>query len=84
MITADIVAIERLALADNYHGPERADAIAAYHRGLRSGELHKSAHMNFMSEVLSPCPDLQLRSMYRSQVLGKTWPSALKSAAEND
>ena len=68
MNDVDKRAIEKLACAETYHGSERGDAVAAYERGLRAGELHKSPHMNFMSEVCAPIPDLSLRSMYRRQV----------------
>ena len=68
MNDVDKRAIEKLACAETYHGRDRGDAVAAYERGLRAGELHKSLHMNFMSEVCAPVPDLLLRSMYRRQV----------------
>lgn len=69
MNDVDKRAIELLAAAPSYHGPLRRPAIKAYERGLAAGELHKSPHMNFMSEVLAPVPDLMLRSMYRKKVV---------------
>lgn len=69
MNDVDTRAIEVLAAAKSYHGPERAPAIDAFYRGLRNGELDKTPHMRFMSEVDNKCPDLMLRSRYRQDVL---------------
>lgn len=68
MNDVDKRAIEKLANASTYHGSERADAEAAYYRGLRNGEVNKGVHMLFMSEVCSPMPDLVLRARYRTEV----------------
>ena len=40
MNDVDKRAIEKLACSETYHGSERGDAVAAYERGLRAGELH--------------------------------------------
>lgn len=69
MNDVDKRAIEKLAIADTYRGPEREPAIEAYERGLRLGELNASPHMRFMAEIVAPVPDLYLRSMYRCEVV---------------
>lgn len=71
MNTIDKMVIDKLAAAKDYWGPEREKAVAAYHRGLHAGELDKSPHMRFMSEVCSAVPDLTLRAMYRKQITGE-------------
>jgi hypothetical protein len=68
MNDVDKRAIEKLACAKTYHGPERVDAVLAYQRGLRNGEVNKGVHMRFMSEVCAPVPDLVLRARYRTEV----------------
>lgn len=68
MNDVDKRAIEKLAAAQNYHGPERGEAQSAYYRGLENGELDQGPHMLFMSEVCNVCPDLMLRAKYRAEV----------------
>lgn len=67
---------ELLAVAETYHGPERAGAVAAYNRNLRDNELYSSPHMLFMSEVCNEVPDLMLRARYRAQVAHLYQPHA--------
>lgn len=73
----DKLAIKRLAEAQTYHGNQRRAAVRAYERELKRISTQTGApryndlntpFMNFMSEVLSRCPDLVLRFKYRNSV----------------
>lgn len=68
MCDSDKAAIEALARAENYRGPEIGPAKEAYYRGLAYGDPDGD-HMRFMSEVCSGSPDLGLRSTYRKRLL---------------
>ena len=68
MNDVDKRAIELLAVAPNYYGPERGAAEDAYMRSLKTEGVTNSLHQRFASEVFAVCPDLMLRGSYRRQL----------------
>lgn len=65
-----ILAVARGSVGnDATYVDDRRRAVEAHHRVIREPGYLESAEGKFMSEIDSPCPDLMLRSRYRTALL---------------
>ena len=65
-----ILAVARGSACNNAaYEDDRRRAVEAHHRVIAEPGYLGSAEGKFMSEIDSPCPDLMLRSRYRTALL---------------
>jgi hypothetical protein len=65
-----ILAVARGSAPNNAsYDDDRRRAVEAHRRVIREPGYLQSAEGKFMSEIDSPCPDLMLRSRYRTALL---------------